>query len=136
MLSCLSRKTPASSIRQSASIFQNPLKLSLPHLLGFGLPWWLSSKESTSSAGDAGGDGSILGSGRSPGGGHGNPLQYSCLGNSMDRGSWWATVLGVAKSWTRLKRLSMHSLTIAYLFICLHQVLVVARRIFYLPCGM
>ena len=40
--------------------------------------------------------------GRSPGGGHGNPLQYSCLENSMDGGAWWATVHGVAKSRTRL----------------------------------
>ena len=39
---------------------------------------------------------------RSPGGGHGNPLQYSCLGNPMDRGAWWATVHGVAKSQIRL----------------------------------
>ena len=46
---------------------------------------------------------SIPGSGRSPGGGHGNPFQYSCLGNSMDRGVWWATVLGVTKSQTQLK---------------------------------
>ena len=37
------------------------------------------------------------GSGRSPGGGHGNPLQYSCLENPKDRGAWWATVRGVAK---------------------------------------
>ena len=42
----------------------------------------------------------------SPGGGNGNLLQYSCLENPMDRGAWWATVHGVAKSWTRLKRLS------------------------------
>ena len=41
---------------------------------------------------------SIPGLGRSPGGGHGNPLQYSCLENPMDRGAWWATVPGVAKS--------------------------------------
>ena len=47
-----------------------------------------------------------LGSGRSPGGGNGNPLRDSCLENPMDRGTWWATVRGVAKSWTRLKRLS------------------------------
>ena len=46
--------------------------------------------------------GSIPGSGRSPGGGHGNPLQYSCLENPMDRGAWWATVHGVAKSRTQL----------------------------------
>ena len=42
--------------------------------------------------------GSISGSGRSPGGGNGNPLQYSCLGNSMDRGAWQATVDGLAES--------------------------------------
>ena len=47
--------------------------------------------------------GSILGLGRSPGEGHGNPLQYSCLENHMDRRAWWATVYGVVKSWTRLK---------------------------------
>ena len=44
--------------------------------------------------------GSIPGSGRSPGGGHGNLLQYSCLKNPIDRGAWWATVHRVAKSWT------------------------------------
>ena len=41
-------------------------------------------------------------SGRSPGEGNGNPVQYSCLENSMDRGAWWATVHGIAKSHTRL----------------------------------
>ena len=46
--------------------------------------------------------GSIAGSGRSPGEGNGNPLQYSCLGNPMDRETWQATVHGVTKSWTRL----------------------------------
>ena len=45
--------------------------------------------------------GSISRLGRSPGGGHGNPLQYSCLENPMDRGAWWATVHSVAQSWTR-----------------------------------
>ena len=44
--------------------------------------------------------GLIPGSGRSPGGGHGNPLQYSCLENPMDREAWWATVHRVTKSWT------------------------------------
>ena len=43
-----------------------------------------------------------LGLERSPGEGNGNPLGYSCLGNSMDKGGWWATVHGVAKSWTQL----------------------------------
>ena len=50
--------------------------------------------------------GLIPGLGRSPGGGHSNPLQCSCPENSIDRGGWWATVHGVAKSWTRL---SMHT---------------------------
>ena len=66
-------------------------------------------KSPPASAGDVRDVGSIAGSGRSPAGGHGNPLQYSCLENPMDRGGWWATVHGVAKSWTRLKRLSTHA---------------------------
>ena len=53
-------------------------------------------------AGDAGDTGSIPGSNRSPGGGNGNPLQHSCLENSMDRGAWCATVHGITKSWTCL----------------------------------
>ena len=73
-----------------------------------GLPWWLSSKESVCNAGDRD---SIPGSGRSPGGGHGNPLQYSCLENSIDRGAWWATVHGVTKSQTWLKQLSRQVLS-------------------------
>ena len=52
--------------------------------------------------GDIGDMGSVPGSGRSPGGGNGNWLQYSCLGNLMDRGAWWAIVHGIAKSWTQL----------------------------------
>ena len=55
--------------------------------------------------------GSIPWSGRSPGGGHGNPHQYSCLGNPLDRGAWRATVHRVGKSRTRLERLSMHAYT-------------------------
>ena len=50
----------------------------------------------------------IAGLGRSPGGGNGNPLQDSSLENSMDRGAWQATLYKVAKSWTRLNRLSKH----------------------------
>ena len=53
--------------------------------------------------------GSIPGSGRSPEGGRGNPLQYSYLENPMDRGAWQATVYGVAKSRTQVKHLSMHA---------------------------
>ena len=57
------------------------------------------SKESTCNVGDLG---SIPGSGKSPRGGLGNPLQYSCLENPRDGGAWWAVVYGVAKSQTRL----------------------------------
>ena len=64
-----------------------------------GLPGGSEVKVSASNAGDPG---SIPGWGRSPGEGNGNPLQYSCLENPMDGGAWWATVHGVAKSWTRL----------------------------------
>ena len=64
--------------------------------------WWLSSKESTCQAGDMG---SIPGSGRFPGEGNGNPLQYSCLRNPMDRRAWWATVHWVAKELDTTERL-------------------------------
>ena len=60
-----------------------------------GLHWWLSGKEYAYNAGDPG---LIPGLGRSPGGGHGNPLQNSCLENSIDRGAWQATVHRVAQS--------------------------------------
>ena len=71
-----------------------------------GFPGGSVVKNPPANAGDAG---SIPGSGRSPGVGNGNPLQYSCLGNPMDRGAWWAAVYGVAQSRTRLKRLSSSS---------------------------
>ena len=51
-------------------------------------------------AGDEGYTGSVSGLRRSPGGGHGNPVQYSCMENSMDRGAWRATVHGITKSQT------------------------------------
>ena len=54
--------------------------------------------------------GSIPGSGRSPGEENGNPLQYSCLEHSTDRGAWQATVCGVTKSWTRLSDQHVHIL--------------------------
>ena len=56
----------------------------------------------SASAGEAREAGSVPGSGRSPGKGKGNPLQYSCLENSMDREAWQATDHMVARSWTRL----------------------------------
>ena len=71
-----------------------------------GHPQWLSGKESACDAKDVGDTGSFPGLGRSPGGGHGNPLQYSYLENPVDRGAWQATVHRVTKSWTRLRRLS------------------------------
>ena len=71
--------------------------------LRLGFPDGSSGKQSACSAGAAGDAGSIPGSGRSPGGGYGNPLQYSCLENPMDRGAWQATVHRVAKSQTWLK---------------------------------
>ena len=64
-----------------------------------GFPGGSDGEESACNAGDPG---SILGSGRSPGVGNGNPIQYSCLENPMDRGAWQATGHGVAKNWTRL----------------------------------
>ena len=62
-----------------------------------GLPKWCSDKASSANVGDLG---SIPGLERSPGEGNSNPLQYSCLGNPMDRGAWQTTVHGAAKSQT------------------------------------
>ena len=60
----------------------------------------ISGNDSACSVGATGDMGSIAGSERSAGEGNGNPLQYSCLKNPMDRAAWWATVQTVAKSWT------------------------------------
>ena len=67
--------------------------------MDIGLPWCSDGKGSACSPGDLG---STAGSRRPPGGGHGNPLQYSCLENPMDRRVWAATVHGITKSQTRL----------------------------------
>ena len=73
-------------------------------------PWasqvMLVVKNTPANAGGSRDVGSIPGWGRSPGRGHSNPLQYSCLENPVDRGAWWPTVHGVPKSWTWLKWLS------------------------------
>ena len=69
------------------------------YLYNEGFPHSSVSKSSACNAGDLD---SIPGSGRSPGEGNGNPLQYSCLENPMDRGAWWAAVYGVPKSRTQL----------------------------------
>ena len=65
--------------------------------------------------------GLISGPGRTPGEGNGNPLQYSCLGNPIDRRSWWATVYGVAKSWTWL---SMHTHSQAHMYVKFKEILI------------
>ena len=78
--------------------------------MSLGFPGGSAGKESTCSAGDAG---SVPGSGRSSGGGHGNSLQYSCLKNPMNRGAWQTTVHGVAKNQTRLKPLNTHTIVMS-----------------------
>ena len=75
-----------------------------------GFPGGVSGKVPTWQCRRCKAEGSIPGSGRSPG----NPLPYSCLENPMDRGAWRATVHGVAKSWTRLKQLSIARTTRAF----------------------
>ena len=74
---------------------------SVSYALGF-IRSSLGGSDSKASACNVGDLGSIPGSGRYPGEGNGNPLQYCCLENSMDGGAWWATVHGVAKSQTQL----------------------------------
>ena len=90
----------------SASSFTPLLRLLLIFLLSlllFPSPMVvLVIKNLPANAGDLRDAGVTPGSRRSPGGGHGNPLQYSCLENSTDRGAWWATVHKVTKSWTLL----------------------------------
>ena len=71
-----------------------------------GFPVGIRGKELPANAGDVSDVVLMSGLGRSPGGEHGNPLQYSFLENSVDRGACWATVHGIAKSWTQLKQLS------------------------------
>ena len=77
------------------------------NLVSVDFPGGSDGKASAYNAGDPG---SISGLGRSPGEVNGNPLQYSCLKNPMDKGAWQTTVLRVAKSWTLQKLLSMHTL--------------------------
>ena len=89
-------------------------------------------KSPPANAGDLKGTSSISGSGRSPGEGNGNPLQYSCLENSMVRGTWWATVLGVSKSQTRLSRCwMMEKPSHQFLFFSIFRVFV---YLFGCPC--
>ena len=97
-------KNPPSNAGDSGSIPSWGTKIL--HALWHGkkrmLPSGAVVKNLPANAGDTGDSGLIPGSGRSPGEGNGNPLQHSYLGNPTERGAWWATVRGVAKSWTRL----------------------------------
>ena len=79
------------------------LYLSSLNRINRGFPGGSDSKESACSAGDSG---SIPGLGTFPGEGNDNPLQYSCLENSMDKGAWWASDHRVAKSWDTTERLT------------------------------
>ena len=81
-----------------------------------GFPGSTSGKEPTCQSGDVRDAGSIPVLGRSPGGGHGNPLQYPWLENPLDREAWWATVHRVAKSQTQLKWLSTHMYTHVHIY--------------------
>ena len=78
----------------------------MEHSTIFSFPGGSPVKNLPASAADTS---SIPGSGRSPGEENGNTFQYSCLGNPMDKGGWWATVHRIAKSQTLLKQLSMHT---------------------------
>ena len=100
--------------------FPSPIYIlydTFPSAYDFSVSWLQASqvalhqvvvKNLPAKAGDGRDAGSIPGLGRSPGGGHGNPLQCSCLENPMDRGAWQTTVHGVAKGWTQL---SIHTHT-------------------------
>ena len=85
--------------RESLCLFQSYIRKGPSQVV-------LVVKNPPPNAGDAR---SIPGLGRSPGDGHGNPLQYSCLKNPMGRRAWQATVRRVVKGWTRLERLSVHA---------------------------
>ena len=85
-------------------------------------------------AGDVRGTCFIPGSGRYQGGGHGNPLQYSCLENPMDRGAWQATVHRVTQSQTQLKQLSRHTLLLLYyIYIISRRSIVVEKSSLFIP---
>ena len=127
-IACQSVKWFINTGKQFYNFFEN-LNMHLPHnpgieLLGIHHPkmkiyvhialFWTSQvalvvKNLPPNAGDTRDVGLIPGLGRSSGGGPGNPIQYSCLGNPMDRGAQWATIRSVAKSQTSLRQLIMHA---------------------------
>ena len=115
-LTASSESSPGAAGQTPGGCEGDKLKLKIPSscsfpflaaaLMGGASQVALVVKKLPTSAGDLRDTGSIPGWGRSPGGGHGNPLQYSCLENPIDRGAWHATVHRIAKSQTQLKRLS------------------------------
>ena len=107
-----------SSLAQAAS-----LKLFCLLLLGF--PGGSNGKESVCNAGDLDW---IPGPGRSPGEGNGNPLQYSCLENSMDRGVLWAIIHGVTKSWTWLSDWQAHIRICIFIYLYMHILLTMLKE--------
>ena len=91
-LSLIKVHNPKYLYHSMASIRKQVLVTTMHNFASLEIHWFhrsLSGKKSACSAGATGDTGLIPGSGRSPGGGHGNPLQYSCLENPMDRGAWW-----------------------------------------------
>ena len=104
MCVCIRSRLPLCDLKDCGPPGSNPSLLCLLHWLVDYLPLGFpgGSVVKNPPNGNAVDTSSIPGSGSSPGGGHGHPLQYSCLGNPMDRGAWWASVQGVPKSQTRL----------------------------------
>ena len=97
------KSSPSPRISQCDAVRLVASKINWPDInsdsvMGRGSPGGPGGKESSRNAGDLG---SIPGSGKFPGDGNGDPLQYVCLGNPMARGTWWVTVYRAAKSWTR-----------------------------------
>ena len=128
------KKRKESEVTQECPALCDPTDCSLPDfsvrgIFQAGVPEWVAisfSRESSqprdrtqqvknppANSGDSRHASSIPGAGRPPGGGHDNPLQYSCLENPTDRGDWRATVHGVTQSWTGLTNKSSHGGSVA-----------------------
>ena len=98
-----------------------------------GLPWWLSSKEFACNAEATGEVGSVPGLGRSAGRCHGNPLQYPCLENLMDRGAWRATVHRITQNRAGLKCFCMHACKFEYGFVFVPSACFIMAKITFIP---
>ena len=96
MYDVINQHYPSKEIKNACSL-PRPQRLSWLVGRAPGFPGGSDDKQSVCNAGDMG---SIPGLERSPGEGNGNPLHYSCLENPMDREAWWATIHGIAQSWT------------------------------------